>query len=186
MTVTDGTLRGALLDRARRHDGDAFAELVHPRLAGLLRTATAILGHEEDASDALQDALTRAWRGMSGLRDEDRFDAWLTRILVNECRTALKRRTRTRIREIAVDVGPADREVASRSAAVAESVVGRIALEAAFERLSADERTILVLHHLDGRPLAEVAGLLGIPVGTAKSRLHAARVSLERNLGRQR
>jgi RNA polymerase sigma-70 factor, ECF subfamily len=186
MTVTDGTLHGALLDRAKRRDGDAFAELVHPRLAGLLRTATAILGHEEDASDALQDALSRAWRGLSGLRDEDRFDAWLTRILVNECRTALKRRGRTRIREIAVDDGAANREPASTRAAVADSVVGRIALEAAFERLTADERTILVLHHLDGRPLDEVAAILGIPVGTAKSRLHAARAALERNLGRER
>ena len=184
--MTDGSLYGGLLDRARRRDGDAFAQLVDPRLAGLLRTATAILGHEDDASDALQDALTRAWRGLSGLRDEDRFEAWLTRIVVNECRTALKRRTRTRIREIPVDDGSGTGDPASPRAGVAESVVGRLALEAAFERLSADERTILVLHHLDGRPLDEVAAILGIPVGTAKSRLHAARGSLERNLGRQR
>ena len=71
------------------------------------------------------------------------------------------------------------------SADVAGGVVDRRALERAFDRLSIDERTILVLHHLDGRPLASIAAVLKIPEGTAKSRLFHARRSLERALDRE-
>jgi len=67
----------------------------------------------------------------------------------------------------------------------AGEVVNRRALERAFERLSVDDRTLLVLHHLDQRSVAWIAGALGIPEGTAKSRLHAARRSLERALARE-
>lgn len=172
-----------LIERARRRDEDAFGALVGPHLARMLRTATAILGHEGDAADALQDTLVRAWRGLPRLRDTDRFEPWLTRILVNECRSALKRRSRTRMREIEIRPGSTD-PAGATSDLQADAVVARVALEAAFERLDADERAILVLHHLEGRSVEEIGQLLAIPVGTAKSRLHTARRSLDRALQR--
>ena len=111
------------------------------------------------------------------------FDAWLTRILVNRCRRGLRTFGLTRLREV-----PAD-EVAEidlpRTADLAGAVVDRRSLERAFDRLSIDERTILVLHHLDGRSLASIAAVLKIPEGTAKSRLFKARRSLERAIERE-
>jgi RNA polymerase sigma-70 factor (ECF subfamily) len=83
------------------------------------------------------------------------------------------------------DVAAAARPDGPRVAGPADEVSGRIALERAFNRLDADARAILVLHHLDGRPLSEIAAVLGVPVGTAKSRLHTARRALERALERE-
>jgi RNA polymerase sigma-70 factor (ECF subfamily) len=143
----------------------------------------AIAGDEAEAREAVQDALVSAWRELGSLRDPGAFDAWLTRILVNRCRRGLRRRGRIRAREVSVDA--AAELAGSPGADPGGHVVERRALERAFDRLSVDERTLLVLHHLEGRPLASIAAVLGIPLGTAKSRLSAARKSLERALERE-
>jgi RNA polymerase sigma-70 factor (ECF subfamily) len=163
-----------LVARARRGDRDAYALLVEPRTHRLLRTARAILGDESDAYEASQEALIAAWIQLPSLRDTDRFDAWLNRTLVNKCRDKLRRRKR--VREITLD-GP---ELEGPDSTEAHS--GHLAILAAFDRLSVEERHILVLHHLDDLPLAKIAAQLGIPVGTAKSRLWSARRHLERAL----
>jgi RNA polymerase sigma-70 factor (ECF subfamily) len=169
----------AVIRRAQDGDVDAFTALVAGRIDSMTRTAMAILGHEADARDAVADALASIWRELPRLRDPMAFEAWSTRIVVHACRRLLRRRGRERVREVRIDgqtglgvAGPAD------------TVSGRIALERAFDRLDADARSILVLHHLDGRPLKEIAAVLGIPVGTAKSRLHTARRALELALER--
>jgi RNA polymerase sigma-70 factor (ECF subfamily) len=168
---------------ARSGDAAAFEALVEARVGSMVRTAMAILGREDEARDAVQDTLVTAWRELASLRDPAAFDAWLTRILVNRCRRGLRTFGLTRMREI-----PAD-EVAEidlpRTEDLAGAVVDRRSLERAFGRLSIDERTILVLHHLDGRPLASIAAVLKIPEGTAKSRLFKARRSLERAMERE-
>ena len=82
----------ALVERARQGDALAFERLLRDRLDGLFRTAWAILGDESDARDATQDACIAAWRNLPGLREPERFDAWLTRVLVNGCRTRPVRR----------------------------------------------------------------------------------------------
>ena len=146
----------------------------------MTRTAMAILGHEADARDAVADALGSVWRGLPQLRDPLAFEAWSTRILVHACRRSLRRRGRERVREVAID-GQAGLGVSDP----ADAASGRITLERAFDRLDADVRAILVLHHLEGRPLREIASILGVPVGTAKSRLHTARRALERALERE-
>lgn len=143
----------------------------------MTRTAMAILGHEADARDAVADALLSVWRSLPTLRNPLAFEAWTTRILVHACRRSLRRRGRERVRETAV-ADHADLGVPGP----ADAAAGRIALERAFDRLDADARAILVLHHLDGRPLIEIAAGLGVPIGTAKSRLHTARRALERAL----
>ena len=89
------------------------------------------------------------------------------------------------MRELSIDTARGDPAMGS-TIGPADDVADRLALERAFDRLDGDARAILVLHHLDGRGLTEVATILGIPVGTAKSRLFAARRALERALERER
>ncbi|HEY3163703.1 MAG TPA: RNA polymerase sigma factor [Candidatus Limnocylindrales bacterium] len=175
----------ALIRRAQTGDVDAFTALVAGRVEAMQRMAMAILGHEADARDAVADSLAAIWRELPRLRDPLAFDAWSTRILVHACRRRLRGRGRARVRELTLDAADAGRAMPT-AAGPADVVADRIGLERAFDRLDADERTILVLHHLDGRGLDEVAAVLGIPAGTAKSRLFAARKALERALERER
>jgi RNA polymerase sigma-70 factor (ECF subfamily) len=164
----------ALIERAQDGDRDAFAQLIEPRAHSLLRTARAILGNEADAYESAQEAFIAAWINLPGLRRADRFDAWLNRTLANKCRDSLRRRARSREIELsAAEVEGADS---------ADASLTHVSVLAAFERLSVDERHILVIHHLQDLPLAQVAAQLGIPVGTAKSRLWSARRALERAL----
>jgi RNA polymerase sigma factor (sigma-70 family) len=175
----------ALIRRAQAGDVEAFTALVAGRFEPMQRTAMAILGHEADARDAVADALAAVWRELPRLRDPLAFEAWSTRILVHACRRRLRGRGRVRVRELSIDTAEAAGAGRSTSGP-ADDVGERIALERAFERLDGDARAILVLHHLDGRGLTEVAAVLGIPIGTAKSRLFAARRALERALERER
>ena len=168
---------------ARTGDPSAFEALVEPRVVPMTRTAMAILGSEADARDAVQDALVMAWRELASLRDPDAFDAWLTRILVNRCKRGLRGVATRRVREVPVDALTGTAEPGSPDSASAS--LERRALERAFERLSIDERTLLVLHHLEGRSLESIAAVLKVPTGTAKSRLHAARKALEKALERE-
>jgi len=169
-----------LVVRARTGDQDAFALLIAPRADRLLRTARAILGNEDEAHDATQNALVSGWVNLPRLRDTAKFDAWLIRVLRNECHEALRRRRRSREIDLAeIETGgggPLESHDASGSS------LDTAAVQAAFGRLSVDERTILLLHHLHGLPLKEVARQLAIPVGTAKSRLWSARRALEQAL----
>jgi RNA polymerase sigma-70 factor (ECF subfamily) len=182
-----------LVGRARHGDLDAFTALAGARLAAMTRTATAILGDETEAHDAVQEALISVWRELPTLREPERFDAWAGRILVNACRHALKRRIRSRVREITLSPEPADGPgLGLRGGGGlpvmngrAESLGENDALNRAFERLDGEQRVLLVLHHLEDRPLAEIAAVLGIPTGTAKSRLFAARRALQRALERE-
>jgi RNA polymerase sigma-70 factor (ECF subfamily) len=158
-------------------------------------TALAILGHEADAQDAVQEAFVAAWRSLAGLRDVERFDAWLGRIVVNACRMSLRKRRG--VREITVHGARADRsideddgggdlsELASHDRPLADLAASADTFDRAFDRLSADERALLVLRHRDELPVAEIAARLGIPGGTVKSRLFAARRALEGALARE-
>lgn len=174
----------ALIRRAQTGDVDAFTALVAGRVEAMQRTAMAILGHEADARDAVAESLVAIWRELPRLRAPLAFDAWSMRILVHACRGRLRSRVRTRVRELTIDAAEAGRSLPS-SAGPEDDVGARMGLERAFEHLDADARTILVLHHLDGRGLAEIAAVLGIPEGTAKSRLFAARRALARALERE-
>lgn len=164
-----------MVERAAAGDVDAFEALVAARLNRAFRTASAILGSEADAHDVVQDAFVATWRHLPKLRDRTKFDAWLNKMIVNRCRDALRRRVRSR--EIALD-GALDLQSE-------DSVGGAADMEAirtAFERLTVDHRHLLVMHHLHRVPVADLARELGIPDGTAKWRLHAARAALTRAL----
>jgi RNA polymerase sigma-70 factor (ECF subfamily) len=157
-----------LVVRARDGDRDAFAALVQATSDRLYAIATRILRDADLAEDALQGALIIAWRQLPTLRDPARFEAWARRLLVHACYAEARRRRAwsTNVRVLPVDgpVGP-DGLI---------SVVERDALDRAFRRVSIEHRAVFVLHHHVGLPLTEVAETLGIPAGTARSRLHYA------------
>ena len=157
-----------LVERAQSGDRDAFASLVHQVSDGLFTVAHRILRDVGLAEDALQDALLTTWRQLPQLRDTDRFEAWTRRILVHACYAEARRSRRWTANIRALDVG--DREVADSSYDLAD----RDELERIFKRLPLEQRAVFVLHHLVGLPLVEVADTLGIPAGTARSRLHYA------------
>jgi RNA polymerase sigma-70 factor (ECF subfamily) len=168
----------SLADRARNGDLEAFEELMHARIDTIYRLSFAIVGDEADAHDSTQETFIAAWRRIRELRDPERFDAWLQRIAVNAARMTLRARGRRRVREIpAGDV--AALAAASDGAAVAAERSDADVLGGALDRLPVDQRTILVLHHLEGHGVVELAAILDIPTGTIKSRLHTARRALE-------
>ena len=177
-----------LVRRASRGDVAAFDALVAARLSSSLRLARAIVDSPADAEDVVQEAFVSAWRNLPRLREPDRFDAWFGRILVNAARTHVRRRGS--VRPISIDRrhvdGDREDDMPGQHDPGLESVVSGDALGRAINRLTIDQRTILALHHLEERPVAQIAAVLGIPVGTAKWRLHAARQALERALEAER
>lgn len=143
---------------------------------GVYRLSVAILGDEADARDAAQETFITAWRQIRSVRDPARFDAWLQRVAVNAARMTHRARRRRGVREIPrSQLGAFGVEGQPDDGAAADAR----ALDSALRTLDIDQRSILVLHHLEGRALVEIAGMLDIPVGTVKSRLHAARKALQ-------
>jgi RNA polymerase sigma-70 factor (ECF subfamily) len=165
-----------LVERAQRGDHDAFAALVDASIDRLDAAARLILRDRDLARDAVQEALIRAWRDLPGLRDPSRYDAWLQRLTVNACLDLLRRRRR---RPIEVEITTLNSPAASDTSA---DIAQREMLDHALGRLTPAQRAVVALHYLLGMPLPEVAASLGIPYGTAKSRLHyslaAMRVSV--------
>lgn len=153
----------------------AFAGLVDRDLDRAYRIAGVILGNGPDAEDATHDAVVQAWRSFGGLRDPERFEAWFQRILVNVCRDRLRKRRRMPVTELAL-ASPAG--VAGGFAAVDD----RLALDRAFVRLSPEQAVTVVLRFHADLTLEDVAARTGVPVGTVKSRLHAALATMERAL----
>jgi RNA polymerase sigma-70 factor, ECF subfamily len=194
----------ALAERIVTGDRAAFDDLVRNRIDSVYRTSLAILGDPADAADATQETFVSAWTSRNALRDPDRFDAWLGRINVNACRAQLRRRTRSKVREIRMTDrngepafelphpdGAPDRngepafELPHPDGAPDDRTADADLFDRAFARLSVDDRAALTLHHLQERPVAEIAGALGIPVGTLKARLFRARAALESALAKE-
>ena len=157
-----------LVLQAKKGDAEAFDTLA--RMVGdrCLAIAVRILRDTGLAEDAVQGALITAWIELRSLRDPSRFEPWLHRILTNQCYTEARRRTRwsegLRILPTVGTTGTDDYL----------TVDDRDLLERAFRRLTVQQRTVLVFHHYLGLPITEVADRTGLPVGTAKSRLHHA------------
>jgi RNA polymerase sigma-70 factor (ECF subfamily) len=177
-----GSDESTLVARAQAGDQSAFEALVAPRLDRLMRLTFSIVSNDADASDAVQDACLLAWRELPRLREADRFEAWLWQIAINACRSALRTRRRTAVREIAVESMPAGFDLVGAGRPLGDDLSDTDVVRRAFRRLDPDKRAILVLHHVEERPIAEIAVLLAIPQGTAKWRLFSARQALERAL----
>ena len=157
-----------VVDAARSGDREAYADLIRIRGDRLYALAQRILRDVDRADDALQEALVIAWRDLPGLRDPGRFDAWLHRLVVRAClaEATRERRRIANLRVLPIDVPNAGDDFSS--------VADRDQLEQGFRRLTPQQRALLVLRHFEGREPAEIAGILGIPVGTVRSRLHHA------------
>ena len=160
-------MRG-VVELAMRGDHEAFAMLVNSISDRMYAIATRILRDVDLAEDALQSALITAWRELPRLRDPDRFEAWVRRLLVHACYAEARRRRAWagNVRVLPVD-GPAGPDDLL-------SIPDRDALDRAFRRLTVEQRAVFVLHHHLGLPLVDIADTLGIPAGTARSRLHYA------------
>jgi len=156
-----------LVERARDGDVEAFRDLVYDVGRKLHAVAVRIVRDPDLAEDALQQALIQMWKGLPGLRDPDRFEAWCYRLVVHASYREARRDNRwtATVREIRTEPGDADR--------VAE-VIDRDEVERSFRRLSPEHRAVLVLHFVIGLPAREIAEVLGVPAGTVGSRLHYA------------
>jgi RNA polymerase sigma-70 factor (ECF subfamily) len=166
-----------LVERARQGDHDAFAILAESSTNRLYGLATLILRDPDRAQDAVQEALVSAWRDVRSLRDPDAWDAWIHRLVVRACYREADRHRRRRLLVDTFDptpptIGDASGELADRDE-----------IERGFRRLTVEQRAILVLHFHAGLSAAETGHILGIPEGTARSRLnralHAMRAALE-------
>lgn len=158
----------AVVERARGGDREAFASLVGQVSDSLYAVAFRILRETGSAEDALQNALVKTWQQLPHLRDVDRFEAWVHRILVHACYAEFRRRRQFAANVRVIDVHRSGESDGSRVLA------DRDELDRAFRQIPLDQRAVFVLHHYVGLPLVEVAETLGIPAGTARSRLHYA------------
>jgi RNA polymerase sigma-70 factor, ECF subfamily len=162
-----------LVLRARNGDHEAFTALAASALDRLHRTARLILRSDDRAADAVQEALTAAWLHIRAVRDPDRFDAWLHRLLVHACYREARRARHRDVVEIHVT------GLDARGDGDAQDLTAvRDQLERGFRRLTPEQRAVLVVHHYLGLPDAEAAIVLDIAVGTFKSRLHRASAAL--------
>ena len=160
-------MRPDLVEAARRGDHEAFEVLAVGAADRLYAVARLILRSQDLAEDAVQEALVRAWQQLPRLRDPDRFDAWLYRLVVNACadQGRQQRRWPKQVAPLQLDGAVGDDT---------GSVADRDQLERAFTRLKPKQRAVVVLHHHAGFSAAEIARILGVPEGTARSRLHYA------------
>src|SRR5262245_23796588 len=158
-----------LVERARRGDREAFSALAAGHVDSCFALAYRVLRDPYRAQDATQQALLGAWRDLPNLRDPERFDAWLRRAVIHACYNEARTEQRWSARLRAID-----HTATSTAPDVARGVIARDELDAAFRQLTPEQRAIVVLHHHHGYPLTEIAATLGIPEGTARSRLHYA------------
>ncbi|MEO5704574.1 MAG: RNA polymerase sigma factor [Candidatus Limnocylindrales bacterium] len=172
-------MQNDLVVQASAGDHAAFSQLAAAAIGGLYRVAHLILRDGDLANDAVQDALMAAWRDIRGLRDPDRFDAWLHRLTVRACyrlARAQRHRASREVELMPMDESPSGDDDQRR-------LLLRDQLERGFRRLSTEERSVLVLHYYLDLPLAEAADIMGMPLGTMKSRLnratHALRAALD-------
>ncbi len=162
----------ALVDRARQGDAEAFGTLARTVGDRCMAIAFRILRDADLADEAVQATLVTAWRELQALRDPDRFEPWLHRILTNECYELSSQRRRW---SPDIHVLPSIPRSESDDFLTVDD---RDQLDRAFRRLTIEQRTVLVFHHYLGLSLAEVAERVGIPLGTAKSRLHHATLAM--------
>jgi RNA polymerase sigma-70 factor (ECF subfamily) len=160
-------MRRDLVEAASRGDHEAFEVLATSAADRLYAVARLILRSADFAEDAVQEALVCAWQQLPKLRDPDRFDAWLYRLVVNACADQGRQLRRWSIRVQSVPVSTSIDDDT-------KSVADREQLERGFSRLKPEQRAVVVLHFYSGFSAAEIAGILGIPEGTARSRLHYA------------
>ena len=170
-----------LVRRFLSGDRAAFAALVERHERRVYNLALRMTGREEDARDATQDALLTVLKKLSSFRGEAAFTTWLHRVTVNACYDLLRKRQRAPLLERGEDDLPAIEP--PPAADHAETSDLSIDVRQALTQVPEDFRVVMILHEVQDLPQEEVAAILGIPVGTVKSRLHRGRIVLARALG---
>jgi RNA polymerase sigma-70 factor (ECF subfamily) len=168
-------MRQALIERARRGDKDAFGQLAAEEIDHLHAIARLVLHDPQLAEDAVQETLIRCWRKLPALREVEKFDAWLYRILVRAVtdQVSSRRRFEVNVQNLRLEPNVSDQT---------HMIADRDELEQGFRTLSVEHRTVIVLHHYADLPMTEVADALGIRLGTAKSRYHYAMTALRASM----
>ena len=166
----------ALVERAQHGDHDAFAELARMHVSRLDAAARLILRDPDLARDAVQEGFIRAWRGLPALREPDAFGGWLRTLVTRSCLDIVRRRGH---RAIEVELTPADELVMSDGSM---NLADRELLNTILRRLPPDARAVVVLHYYFDLTVPEVAATVGIPLGTAKSRLNRAMIQMRSHL----
>jgi len=160
-----------LVIRAQAGDREAFEALASGAVGRLRAVAWSILGDAALADDATQQALLGIWRGLPGLRDPERFEGWSYRFVVRACYAERKRVPRW-----LPNLGQEPAEPVATD--WVRRIEDRDGLERAFRRLPMEQRAVVVLHHVADLQIDRVAEILGIPGGTARSRLNRAMAGL--------
>jgi RNA polymerase sigma-70 factor, ECF subfamily len=177
----EGPSDGELIDRFLTGDRAAFTALVHRHERRVYNLAYRMLGREEDARDATQEAFLSALRKLSSFRGQAAFTTWLHRVTVNACYDILRRRGREPIPFQSTE----EREFRTSSDPGAD-VSTAVDVQRALLQVPEEFRAVLVLHDAMDMGYEDVAEALGIPVGTVKSRLHRGRIMLGRLLPGER
>ena len=159
-----------LVSRAQAGDHEAFAALVRAALPRLIGIGRLVLRDQDRAQDAVQEALVLAWKHVRALRDPDAWDGWLYRLTVRAC---YRQARRHRVRDL-VELHVVPDQEPQTGTDFSLTIAERDRMGRQMARLTLDQRTVMVMHFYLDLPLTEVAEILGIPPGTAKSRLHRA------------
>jgi RNA polymerase sigma-70 factor (ECF subfamily) len=160
-----------LVARARAADPDAFAILVRRHERKVYNLAFRMLGKEEDARDAAQDAFLSCYRHLASFRGDAKFSTWLHRIAVNACFDALRKR---RGEVLGIDEAPEPPPAPDHG----DRTAGSVDVQRALLRVPPEFRAVLVLHDVQDLAYDDIAAALEIPLGTVKSRLHRGRIAL--------
>ena len=171
-----------LVEAARAGDKVAFDELVRQTYVDTYTLAVRLTGNEEDASDVVQEAYIRAWKGIRRFRGDARFSTWMYRITANAAYTHLGRRRRTRTESLDDVAEPSEERIGARPDVAAESAAMMGRLTEAVAELPPKLRAIVVLKDVYGLPHEAIAEELGISVTAAKVRLHRGRKRLREML----
>lgn len=167
-------------------DHAAFGALVRRHERRMYNLSLRMLGTEEDARDATQDAFMTAFRKLSSFRGEAAFTTWMHRVTVNACYDLLRKRRREPMLERGGDDGERSSPEPAPEPDIADASDLSIDVQRALLQVPEDFRVVMILHDVRDLPQDEIAAILGIAVGTVKSRLHRGRVVLARAMGIER
>jgi RNA polymerase sigma-70 factor (ECF subfamily) len=168
-----------LVRRAVGGEISAFGVLVERHERRVYNLALRMTGSEDDARDATQDAFLTALRKLSSFRGDAAFTTWLHRVTVNACYDLLRRRARSPVLDHDEGSGPEP----AASPDLADDVDLSVDVRRALMEVPEDYRVVMLLRDVHDLPYEEVASIVGVPVGTVKSRLHRGRVALARVMG---
>jgi RNA polymerase sigma factor (sigma-70 family) len=164
------------IHRAKQGDREAFTNLVKRYKDQVFRHAVGMLGDKMEAEDVSQDAFVKAFYSLSNLENEYAFSSWMIRIVSNLCKDRLKQRRKIML------VGE-DSIIRAEQMGYDESHEN-LTIEEAMSRLTMEHREAILLHDVQGYRYEEISQMVGVPLGTVKSRLFAARLALRKELRR--